>query len=58
MPIGDKTKNTYKKVAATFEKKGDKEWAKAKNDEGGYHYANARKNYETADRARKSARNK
>lgn len=28
-----KSKETYQKVADTFKKKGDKEWAKAKNGE-------------------------
>jgi len=50
-----KSKETYQKVAETFKKKGDKEWAKAKNDEGGQHYEKARKAYATAKRATDAA---
>ena len=51
-----KTKETYKKVSETFKKKGDKEWAKAKNDQGGQHYANARSAYKTAAKALKKSK--
>ena len=50
-----KSKETYEKVADTFKKKGDKEWAKAKSGEGGHHYDNARRNYETAKKAQSKA---
>lgn len=50
-----KSKETYGKVADTFKKKGDKEWAKAKAGEGGQHYENARKAYDTAEKARKKS---
>lgn len=50
-----KSKGTYQKVAETFKKKGDKEWAKAKNCEGGHHYENAKKNYDTAQSAQEKA---
>lgn len=49
-----KTPETYDKVAETFQKKGNRAWADAKsgNDSA---YATAKKNYETADLARKKA---
>jgi len=50
-----KSKETYQKVANTFTKRGDKEWAKAKNGEGGEHYQNARQNYATAKKAQDKA---
>jgi len=50
-----KSKETYQKVAETFKKKADKSWAKAKNDEGGHHYGNAKRNYETAKKAQDKA---
>ena len=50
-----KTAETYDNVAETFTRKGDTEWAKAKNGEGGYHYGYARKDYATAELARKKA---
>ena len=50
-----KTKETYEKVADTFKKKGDKEWAKAKSGDGGHHYDNAKRNYETAKKAQEKA---
>ena len=53
-----KSKETYEKVAETFKKKGDKEWAKAKNGEGGHHYENAKKAYETAKKAQAKANSK
>jgi len=51
-----KSKETYNKVAETFKKKGDREWAKAKNGQGDHHYANARKAYATAEKARKKSK--
>lgn len=50
-----KSKETYKKVAETFKKKADREWAKAKNDEGGHHYKNAQSYYETVKKAQEKA---
>lgn len=58
MPIGDKTKNTYEKATEFFKKRADKEWAKAKDGEGGCHYDNARISYVSADRAKKGGENK
>lgn len=58
MPIGDKNKETYKKVAEFFKDRAKKEWAKAKNGEGDYHYNNARENYKTAEKAKNSGKNK
>lgn len=54
MPTGDKTKDTYEKVAQHWEKKGKISWAKAKNDEGGHHYKQARDSFDRAKRARES----
>jgi hypothetical protein len=51
----EKSKETYQKVADTFQKKGDKEWAMAKSGDGGYHYDNAKHDYSTAEKARKKA---
>ena len=48
-----KTKETYEKVAETFKKKADKEWAKAKSGEGGHHYDTAKKYYDTVEKAKK-----
>lgn len=56
MARGDKSKETFEKVAETFEKKGAKDWAKAKNGEGGFYYESARRNFSTADKARESAK--
>jgi len=50
-----KSKETYQKVAETFKNKGDKEWAKAKNNEGDHHYAAAKKAYDTSEKARKKS---
>lgn len=50
-----KSKETYENVAKTFKKKADREWAKAKNDEGGHHYNNAKSYYETAKKAEAKA---
>lgn len=58
MARGDKSKETYEKVAEFFKNRAQKEWAKAKNGEGGYHYNNARENYKTAEKAKKSGNSK
>ena len=50
-----KSKETYLKVAETFKKKADKEWAMAKSGDGGHHYDNAKRGYATAEKARKKA---
>lgn len=50
-----KSKETYENVAKTFKKKADREWAKAKNDEGGHHYNNAKSYYETVKKAEAKA---
>ena len=47
-----KTAETYAKVAETFTKKGNTEWAKAKSGEGDEHYGIARGFYATAEKAR------
>lgn len=52
-----KSKETYEKVAETFEKKAAREWAKAKNGEGGHHYQSSRDSYSTAQKAREAAQN-
>ena len=51
-----KSKETFEKVADFFQKRGDKEWAKAKNGEGGYHYNNAKQNYDSAQKAKDAAK--
>ena len=55
MPRGKKTPEIMDKVADTFTQKANKEWAKAKNGEGGYHYEYAKTYYATADKARQTA---
>ncbi|WP_185150177.1 hypothetical protein [Fundicoccus ignavus] len=50
-----KSKETYENVAKTFKNKADREWAKAKNDEGGHHYNNAKSYYETVKKAEAKA---
>ena len=55
MSRGEKTPESMDKVADTFTQNADKEWAKAKNGEGGYHYEYARTYYATADMARRAA---
>ena len=42
-------------TAETYEKKGKREWAYAKNDMGGEHYAKAREAFERAKRNREKA---
>lgn len=46
-----KSKETFEKVAKFFTEKGQKEWAKAKNGEGGHHFSTAKKAFDTAERA-------
>ena len=51
-----KSKETYLRVAETYEKMGKKKWAEAKNNpDEGYKYQQARDNFDTARRARESA---
>lgn len=45
----------YESTAETYEKKGKREWAKAKNDQGGEHYAIARDAFDRAKRNRDKA---
>lgn len=45
----------FEKTAEHFERKGNREWAYAKNGEGGEHYAKARDAYERAERNRQKA---
>ena len=40
----------YESTADTYEKKGKREWAYAKNDMGGEHYAKARDAFDRAKR--------
>ena len=57
MSSGDKTKETYEKVADHWKKKGDRDWAAAKNNpDEGHRYQSARENYERADRAREGGK--
>ena len=44
-----KTAETYGKVAETFTKKGNTEWAKAKSGKGDEHYGIAKGFYATAE---------
>lgn len=47
----------YESTANTYERRGKREWAYAKNDKGGEHYGYARQAYDKAkdyrDRAKK-----
>ncbi|MCF2669848.1 MAG: hypothetical protein SPJ01_09520 [Butyricicoccus sp.] len=45
----------YESTADTYEKKGKREWAYAKNDMGGEHYAKARDAFDRAKRNRDKA---
>ena len=45
----------YESTAETYEKKGKREWAYAKNDMGGEHYARARDAFDIAKRNREKA---
>ena len=56
MRIRTVTREQLLKVAETKKKMGDKHWANAKNNpDKGYEFANARRCYETARRAKESA---
>lgn len=48
-----KSKDTYPKIAETFEEKGEKVWVKVKSADGGYRYEYVSKNYETAEKTNK-----
>lgn len=52
----DALKKRYESTAETFEKKGKREWAYAKNNKGGEHYAKARDAFERAERNRKKTK--
>ncbi len=54
LPIGTLIKK-YMSTADTYQKKGAKEWAKAKNGDGGEHYQRAKQAYETARVCREKA---
>lgn len=58
MARGDKSKETFEKAAEFFKKRADREYAQGKNDEGGFHFNNAKKNYETVMKALNSAKKK
>lgn len=45
----------FESTADTFEKKGKREWAYAKNGQGGEHYAKARDAFERAKSNRERA---
>lgn len=45
----------YEHTADTYEKKGKREWAYAKNGQGGEHYHNARQAFERAENFRNRA---
>lgn len=51
----DSLKKRYESTAKRFEEKGKREWAYAKNDMGGEHYAKARDAFDRAKRNRKKA---
>lgn len=54
---GGKSRETFEHVAETHERLGDKNWAAAKNNSGEeYKYSIARQHYETAEKARQSAK--
>lgn len=40
----------FESTAQTYKKKGQREWAKAKNGQGGEHYAKARDAFDRAKR--------
>lgn len=52
----DSLKKRYESTADTFEEKGKREWAYAKNGMGGEHYAKARDAFDRAERNRKKAK--
>lgn len=45
----------FESTAETYEKKGKREWAYAKNGQGGEHYAKARDAFDRAKRNREKA---
>ena len=45
----------YESTADTYEQKGKREWAYAKNDMGGEHYSKARDAFDRAKRNREKA---
>lgn len=47
----------YEATAETYEQKGKREWAYAKNDMGGEHYAKARDAFNRAKQNREKAEN-
>lgn len=54
-----KSKETYEKVAEAAKRRGDKEWAKAKDPDrrdNGPHYQKAREHYNTMKKALESAK--
>ena len=50
-------KKKYEHTADTYEKKGKREWAYAKNDKGGEHFAKARDAFDRAKKIREKAKN-
>lgn len=48
--MGIRSEKNYVDAVERWTKKGDKEWAKAKNGEGGQHYQKAREYYDNAKR--------
>lgn len=48
-------KKRYESTAERYEEKGKREWAYAKNDMGGEHYAKARDAFDRASKNRKKA---
>ena len=50
-------KKRYESTAETYEKKGKREWAYAKNGQGGYHYETAREAFNKANQMREKAKN-
>lgn len=53
----DTLKKRYESTAETFEKIGKREWAYAKNDMGGEHYAKAKDAFDRAAKNRNKANN-
>lgn len=48
--MGIRSKKNYEDAVERWTHKGDQEWAKAKNGEGGEHYKKARAYYDNAKR--------
>lgn len=46
--MGIRSKKNYEDAVERWTHKGDQEWAKAKNGEGGEHYQKAREYYDNA----------